>query len=121
MAMANIATMPTRDPRVADTVPSSGLATMMRDPLPATASQMAAIEEHPDWALISRIPMRLVAGIPLPNFRVKDLVGLKAGQMLSSEWLSADDVPLKIGTVQLSWSEFEVVEQRMAIRLTRLA
>ena len=43
------------------------------------------------------------------------------GQMLSSAWLSTDDVPLKIGAVQLSWSEFEVVEQRMAVRLTRLA
>ena len=82
---------------------------------------MATIEEHPDWPLLSRIPMRLIAGIPLPNFRVKDLVGLKSGQLLSSTWLSTDDVPLKIGSVQFSWSEFEVVEQRMAIRLTRLA
>jgi hypothetical protein len=30
-------------------------------------------------------------------------------------------VPLTVGGVQLAWSEFEVVEQRMAIRLTRLA
>ena len=119
--MANIATMPAKDVRVPDAAPSSGLATITREPLPASVSAMATIEEHPDWPLLSRIPMRLIAGIPLPNFRVKDLVGLKPGQMLSSTWLSTDDVPLKIGSVQLSWSEFEVVEQRMAIRLTRLA
>ena len=121
MAMANVATMPVKDVRVPDAVPSAGLATIMREPLPASVSSMATIEEHPDWPLLSRIPMRLIAGIPLPNFRVKDLVGLKPGQLLSSTWLSTDDVPLKIGSVQLSWSEFEVVEQRMAIRLTRLA
>lgn len=121
MAVANIATMPTKDMRVPDALPSAGLATIMREPLPASVSLMVKIEEHPDWPLIARIPMRLIAAIPLPDFRVKDLVGLKPGQMLRSAWLSTDDVPLKIGSVQLSWSEFEVVEQRMAIRLTRLA
>jgi hypothetical protein len=46
---------------------------------------------------------------------------LKPGLTVSSTWSCTDDVPLKVGAVQLSWSEFEVVEQRMAIRLTRLA
>ena len=121
MAHANITTMPHKDARASEAVPSPGLATIMREPLPASVSLMATIEEHPEWPLLSRIPMRLIAGIPLPNFRVKDLVGLKAGQLVSSNWSSTDDVPLKIGSVQLSWSEFEVVEQQMAIRLTRLA
>lgn len=121
MALASVATMPSKDARVSDVVSSSGLATILREPLPASVSSMATIEEHPEWPLLSRIPMRLIAGIPLPNFRVKHLVGLRPGQLVSSSWPSTDDVPLKIGSVQLSWSEFEVVEQQMAIRLTRLA
>ena len=121
MAPASVATMPHKDVRGPEVVPSSGLATIMHEPLPASVSLMATIEEHPEWPLLSRIPMRLIAGIPIPNFRVKDLVGLKPGQLVGSSWLSTDDVPLKIGSVQLSWSEFEVVEQQMAIRLTRLA
>ena len=82
---------------------------------------MATIEQHPDWHLLQRLPMRLTVGIPLPHFRVRDLLVLRPGQVLSSTWVSTEDVPLKIGAVQLSWTEFEVVEQRMAIRLTRLA
>ncbi len=121
MAMANVATTRMKEVRVPEPALVTGLATIVHQSLPASLSMMATIEEHPDWPLLSRIPMRLIAGIPLPNFRVKDLIGLKPGQMLSSTWLSTDDVPLKIGAVQLSWSEFEVVEQRMAIRLTRLA
>ena len=119
--MAAIATMPAKEMRVPEPVPSAGLAALMHEPMPASESGMETIEEHPAWPLLSRIPMRLTAGIPLPRFRVKDLVGLKPGQVLTSNWLCTDDVPLKIGSVQLSWSEFEVVEQRMAIRLTRLA
>lgn len=81
---------------------------------------MDRVEEHGDWPLLSRIPMQLTCSIPL-KFRVYDLLGLRPGQTILSEWTSTDDVPLKIGAVQLSWSEFEVVEQRMAVRLTRLA
>lgn len=94
-------------------------------PLPAHAhaptTGMAAVEQHPEWLLISRLPLRLTARIPLPSFRVKNLVALKAGDIIKSTWASSDDVPLRIGDVQLSWSEFEVVEDRMAVRLTRLA
>jgi hypothetical protein len=31
-----------------------------------------------------------------------------------------EDVPLMVGQVQLGWSEFEVVDQRLGLRLTRL-
>ena len=119
--MANVATIPLKDARMPEQAHPTGLATIVPEPRPAPVSLMATVEEHPEWPLLSRIPMRLIAGIPLPNIRVKDLIGLKPGQVLSSKWLSTDDVPLKIGDVHLSWSEFEVVEQRMAIRLTRLA
>jgi Type III flagellar switch regulator (C-ring) FliN C-term len=120
--MAAVATMPVKDVRVAEPAASSALATTPpRELSRQGGTAMERIEEHPDWPLLQRLPMRLSAGIPLPGFRVRDLVGLKPGLMLRSSWLSTDDVPLKIGSVQLSWSEFEVVEQRMAIRLTRLA
>jgi len=119
--MAAVATMPIKDTRIPEPLPSGGLATIAHEPLPGSESGMATIEEHPDWHLLQRLPMRLTAGVPLPRFRVRDLLALRPGQTLNSNWLSTDDVPLKIGSVQLSWSEFEVVEQQMAIRLTRLA
>lgn len=84
-------------------------------------SAMDGIEDRADWPLLSRLPMRLTAGIPLARFKVRDLLALQQGQMIGSTWTSTDDVPLRIGSVQLSWSEFEVVEERMAVRLTRLA
>lgn len=118
--MAAIATMPTKEPRTSESGAHAGLVPVAVSQV-APVSGMAAIELHPEWNLLSRLPMRLTATIPLPGFKVKDLLHLSAGSMVRSEWLSTDDVPLKIGAVQLSWSEFEVVEQRMAIRLTRLA
>ena len=84
-------------------------------------SAMERIEQHADWPLLQRLPMRLSAGIPLTHFKVKDLLALAPGQIVASGWMVTEDVPLKLGALQLSWSEFEVVEQRMAVRLTRLA
>lgn len=100
---------------------STELATTTTEQRAPLTFGMEAIEKHPEWSLLARLPMRLTAAIPLPGFRVKDLLALHPGQVVVSEWPGSEDVPLKIGSVHLSWSEFEVVEQRMAIRLTRLA
>ena len=115
--MASVATMPLKDARGSETQ----LAVSEGGSELRAAQGMAGIEQHADWPMLSRLPMRLSAGIPLPRFKVKDLVALRPGQLVKSTWLSTDDVALTIGSVQLSWSEFEVVEQRMAVRLTRLA
>ena len=91
-------------------------------PVPALASHAAPIlEEHLAWPMIARLPVLLAVGIPLRGFRVCDLLGLRCGQTIESTWTSSEDVPLKVGLVQLGWGEFEVVEQSMALRLTRLA
>ena len=82
---------------------------------------MQKIELHPDWPLLSRIPIRLSASLPLAGFKIASLLALEAGQVIESGWLSTQDIGLKAGSVQLCWTEFEVVEQRMAVRLTRLA
>ena len=81
---------------------------------------MQQVEEHPAWPLLSRIPLRLTAAVPVAKFKVRDLLALGAGVVVPTTWPSTEDVPLRLGQVQLSWSEFEVVEGRMAVRLTRL-
>jgi len=82
---------------------------------------MARIEEHSAWPVLSRLTVTLTAGIPLNRFKVRDLLRLETGQIVESVWPDTEDVPVKVGQVQLGWSEFEVVEQELAVRLTRLA
>jgi flagellar motor switch protein FliM len=81
---------------------------------------MLRIEEHPSWQILAQLRVTLRAGVALHRFRVRDLLGLREGQILESLAPATEDVPLKVGQVQLGWSEFEVLEQRMALRLTRL-
>jgi flagellar motor switch protein FliN/FliY len=81
---------------------------------------MSRIEEHPMWDMLAQIRMKLRAEVPLHRFRVKDLLTLTEGQVFETLAPATEDVTLKVGKVQLGWSEFEVVERRMALRVTRL-
>lgn len=84
------------------------------------APWMRRIEEHSAWPVLSRLPVTLVAEISLSRFRVRDLLALAEGQVFESSSPDTEEVPLKVSDVQLGWTEFEVVEQRIALRLTRL-
>ncbi len=81
---------------------------------------MSRIEEHSAWPILSRLAVTMTVEIPLSRFKVQDLLRLAVGQVFQSNSSDTEDVPLKVGHVQLGWTEFEVVEQKIALRLTRL-
>ena len=72
-------------------------------------------------APIPQLPVELGVTIPVHEFRVRQLLALTPGQVIETQWSHGDDLPLAAGDVQLAWSEFEVVESRLAVRVTRLA
>ncbi len=81
---------------------------------------MMRIEKHSSWEILSQLRVTLRAVVGLNRFRVRDLLTLKEGQVFESVSPDTEDVAVMVGKVQLGWSEFEVPEQRMAVRLTRL-
>jgi flagellar motor switch protein FliM len=84
------------------------------------SSWMSRIEEHSAWPALSRLAVTMAVAVPLVRFKVQDLLGLKEGQVFESASPETEDVPLKVGDVHLGCTEFEVVEQKVALRLTRL-
>ncbi len=72
-------------------------------------------------APIPQLPVELGVTIPVREFRVRQLLALAPGQVIETQWNHGNDLPLAAGDVQLAWSEFEVVETRLAVRVTRLA
>jgi flagellar motor switch protein FliN/FliY len=69
---------------------------------------------------IARLPVELEVAVPVRDFRVRNLLALEPGQVIETQWAHGEDMPLASGEVQLAWSEFEVVDSQMAVRLTRL-
>lgn len=67
-----------------------------------------------------RLPVELDVSIQVRGFRVRHLLALEAGQIVETAWIHGEDVPLAAGEVLLAWSEFEVVDNQLAVRITRL-
>jgi flagellar motor switch/type III secretory pathway protein FliN len=70
---------------------------------------------------LARLPVELDVGIPVREFRVRQLLAMALGQVIETDWAQGDDLPLAAGDVRLAWAEFEVVDTQLAVRLTRLA
>jgi flagellar motor switch protein FliM len=69
----------------------------------------------------ARLPVELDVSVSLRQFRVRNLLALRPGQVIETTWNHGSDVPLAAGDVQLAWSEFEVIDSQLAVRITRLA
>lgn len=108
--------------------------------LPAQAAESARSEESPSPgealipaplaeqsgllplnSLLTRLPVELEVSVPVRGFRVRNLLALVKGHVVETRWEAGEDLPLAAGEVQLAWSEFEVVDSTMAVRITRLA
>ncbi len=87
---------------------------------PSATQLSTAISELKSWPAVEWLPMQLSVALPIPRFRVRDLLALDPGQTIATEWPNGDDLPLSIEDVQLAWIEMEVVDQDMAVRITRL-
>ena len=84
------------------------------EPLSANPAQAALS------ALAAKLPLQLDLRLPLPSFRVQNLLSLEKGQVIETAWPHTEDLPLWSGGVHLVWTEFEVVDQKLAVRVTRL-
>lgn len=67
------------------------------------------------------LPCRLALEVPVVRFRVKELLALKAGDVVETAYHQSSDLPLRVNGVLVGWTEFEVVGDRLAVRLTDLS
>lgn len=88
----------------------------------APVRETAVEEARGDFrGAVARLPVQLDVAIPVRDFRVRNLLALQPGELIESQWTSGEDLPLAAGDVQLAWSEFEVMDAELAVRITRLA
>jgi flagellar motor switch protein FliN/FliY len=113
-------------PRMTSPQPTPG----DRPPVPAAESAARGLvpaaqprgddDEVQQSSPVSRLPVELDVIVPVREFRVRDLLALEPGWLIESQWGNGDDLPLSSGEVQLAWSEFEVIDSQLAVRVTRL-
>jgi flagellar motor switch/type III secretory pathway protein FliN len=93
-------------------------------PEPTVADPVAAPLGDPladKWARVGPLPCLLTVEISVPSFTVADLVHLERGRIIATRWTVGQDVPLRVNGELIAWSEFEVVQSHLGVRLTELA
>jgi len=88
--------------------------------LRADGEEQPAAETGRD-SRFDRLPMQLDAVVRVRSLRVADLLSLTRGSIVETVHDHGQDVPLCCGDTLLVWGEFEMVEQNLAVRITRLA
>jgi flagellar motor switch/type III secretory pathway protein FliN len=73
------------------------------------------------WAGVQGLACELTVDLALPGVKVRDLMRMERNMVIDSHWQLSADVPIRVNGELIAWSEFEVVGQRLAVRVTELA
>lgn len=67
------------------------------------------------------LPCTLALDLPVMNFTIGDLLSLTKGSIVETAYHQSSDLPLRVNGQLVGWTEFEVVGERLAVRLTDLS
>ncbi len=67
------------------------------------------------------LPCTLALDVPVMRFTVRALLDLVPGVVLETSCHQSMDIPLRVNGLLMAWTEFEVVGERLAARITDLA
>lgn len=59
--------------------------------------------------------------LPVTYFTIRDLLELRVGSVVETVCKSTSDVPLRVNGTLIGWTEFEVIVNTLAARITELA
>ena len=64
------------------------------------------------------LPCTLSVELPVVRFTIGDLLKLTKGSIVETATHHTSDVPLRVNQLLIGWTEFEVVGDRLAVRIT---
>jgi flagellar motor switch/type III secretory pathway protein FliN len=86
------------------------------------AAPKAVISSEGDrLEMVSLLPFTLTLEIPVVRFTIQDLLSLKIGTIVETACHQTSDIPLRVNGILLGWTEFDMVGDRLAVRITEQA
>ena len=79
----------------------------------------ASVEDPLDSMLW--LPCTLSLDVPVVRFTIGDLLTLAKGSIVETACHHTSDVPLRVNRLLVGWTEFEVIGDRLAVRVTEQA
>lgn len=72
------------------------------------------------WAHIQWLPCSLTVEVSVPRVTVGDILRLAPQAVMETRWQQNADVPIRANGQLIAWAEFEGVDEKLAVRVTRL-
>lgn len=100
--------------------------------MPPTATQAAKTEDVParaelapiaesSWKQVESLPCTVSIEVPVHGFTLKSLLALRPASVVGSRHPTTSNLPLLVNGELVSWCEFEVLGNRLSVRLTDFA
>jgi len=88
--------------------------------LPALPKEIPIAVPEELWDEANWLPCVLSVDLPVVAFSIGDLLRLAPGIVLETAIANSADVPVVVNSGRVGWAEFEVVGQKLGIRITEL-
>jgi flagellar motor switch/type III secretory pathway protein FliN len=86
---------------------------------PTSITQAVSKEPSPGKVL-PWLPCTLALEVAVVGFTVGSLLALGEGSLVQTACHQSTDIPLQVNGILMAWTEFEVVGERLAARITDL-
>ena len=91
----------------------------------ANGDQARGVESAPSPTELSaevlELPCHLAVELEVPGFTIRDLLSLQVDSVVDTKRHEGGHVPVIVNGVMVAWAEFDVMEDRLAVRLTEIA
>jgi flagellar motor switch/type III secretory pathway protein FliN len=88
-------------------------------PTPADSHLLSVPTSTPDpLESMPWLPCTLTLEVPVVRFTIGDLFTLAKGSIVETGCHHTSDVPLRVNGLLIGWTEFEVIDDHLAVRIT---
>jgi flagellar motor switch/type III secretory pathway protein FliN len=94
------------------------MSTATQNPEVKPAEPVSASDEKDLLDTMPWLPCTLSLDLPVVSFTIGDLLTLTKGSIVETACHHTSDVPLRVNRLLIGWTEFEVIGDRLAVRIT---
>jgi len=73
------------------------------------------------WPEVMDLPCRLTVSMEIPHFTIRELLELGVNSLLDTRRREGAHVPVNVNGVMVGWAEFDVIDGRLAVRMTEMS
>jgi flagellar motor switch protein FliN/FliY len=72
------------------------------------------------WPEAAELPCTLYVALEVPHFTIRDLLSLSVNSLVDTRRREGAHVPVLVNSIMVGWAEFDVIDGRLAVRMTEM-